>query len=326
MMNFFFLLTLALVSGFSIKAFEPKQLLKDPRSFIAAIANADPEVVQQLIDYANQLINEGEECRTNAIDAHNAADAHAADSLAELEAATAAHTKTEDYKAERESILADKTNLEAESKVAMDDALAVQVESQEKFDEAQETMTTELARIAKEDADLKNVKVLLEDLMPALIQNSYGRNLLSEEEIDPTSLQNVIDLVASLLKQGELDAAAFTKARDDAQDVLTAAIEDHNNKKAEHTHAVGAKQVATDILAVATHDESVAKADVAAALTKKNDADDAAAAAEAHRVSEEARIDAERADFEKVIELLGTLGDKEGGAEEAAEAAEAAEE
>merc|ERR1712228_1029318 len=202
------------------------------------------------------------------------------------------------------------------------DAWAVQVESQEKFDEAQATMTTELARIAKEDADLKNVKVLLEDLMPALIQNSYGRNLLSEEEIDPTSLQNVIDLVASLLKQGELDAAAFTKARDDAQDVLTAAINDHNDKKAQHTHAVGAKQVATDLLNTATHEEAVARDVEAAALSMKNDKDEAAAAAEAHREAEETRIDDERADFEKVIELLGTLGDKEGGAEEAAEAAE----
>jgi hypothetical protein len=55
---------------------------------------------------------------------------------------------------------------------------------------------------------------------------------------------------------------------------------------------------------------------------KKNNADEAAAAAEAHRDSEEARIDRERADFEKVVELLGTLGDKEGGEEEAAEAAE----
>merc|ERR1712038_598008 len=150
----------------------------------------------------------------------------------------------------------------------------------------------------------------------------YGRNLLSEEEIDPTSLQNVIDLVASLLKQGELDAAAFTKARDDAQDVLTAAIEDHNNKKAQHTHDVGAKQVATDLLGVATHEEAVARDVEAAALTKKNDADTAAAAAEAHREAEETRIDAEAADFEKVIELLGTLGDKEGGEEEAAAAAE----
>merc|ERR1712080_132382 len=107
-----------------------------------------------------------------------------------------------------------------------------------------------------------------------------------------------------------------------AQDVLNAAIEDHVNKKAEHTHAVGAKQVATDLLGVATHEEAAARDVEAAALTKKNDADAAAAAAEAHRDAEEARIDAEAADFNKVIELLGTLGDKEGGEEEAAEAAE----
>jgi hypothetical protein len=320
-MNFFFLLTLALVSGFSIKAFEPKQLLKDPRSFIAAIANASPEIVQQLSDYAQQLIDEGETCRNNAISARDAANVAAADAAAELTAATAAQVKALAHKTDRQNILSDKTTLEAETRVAMDDAWTVQVESQQKFDEAQATMNTELARIAKEDADLKNVKVLLEELMPALIQQSFGRNLLSEENVDPTALQNVIDLVASLLQQGELDAAAFTKARDDAQDVLTAAINDHDAKKAEHTHALGAKQVATDLLADATHEEAVAKDVEAAALSKKNDADEFATAAEAHRDSEEARIDNERADFEKVIELLGTLGDK-GGEEEAAEAAE----
>jgi hypothetical protein len=321
-MNFFFLLTLALVSGFSIKAFEPKQLLKDPRSFIAAIANASPEIVQQLSDYAQELIDEGENCRNTAISARDAANVAAADAAAELTAATAAQEKALAHKTDRQNILSDKTTLEAETRVAMDDAWTVQVESQEKFDEAQATMTTELARIAKEDADLKNVKVLLEDLMPALIQQSFSRNLLSEENVDPTALQNVIDLVASLLKQGELDAAAFTKARDDAQDVLTAAINDHNAKKAEHTHALGAKEVAIDLLAKATKKEAVASKVEAAATTKKQDKDDAAAAAEAHRDAEETRVDSERADFEKVIELLATLGDKEGGAEEAAEAAE----
>lgn len=326
-MNYFFFLTVAIVSAFSIRSYQPKHLLKDPRALVAAISKADPEVVTKLIAFAEELIEDGEAARTLAIDNRDAADAAAATAGDELTSATSVMDAALVKKEDAQTKLAEKTELESSTRSLMDAALAVQVDKQQKFDEAQATMETELKRIESEDGDLKNVKSLLEDLMPALIQSS--RSLLSvsmsEESVDPAALQNVIDLVADLLKQGEADAAHFTELRDTAQSELTAAIADHDEKEDAHTHALGAKSVAKDHLAQYTEEHNLAVAAHGKATDKKDKADAHAVASEATRVSEEARIDGERADFEKVIALLETLGDKEGGAEEAAAAAEPAE-
>merc|ERR1712110_625994 len=131
-------------------------------------------------------------------------------------AATSVMGKALGKKEEAQGILAEKTEAESSTRSLMDAALAVQKAAQQKFDEAQETMETELKRIELEDGDLKNVKSLLQDLMPALIQGS--RALLSDESVDPAALRNVIDLVSDLLAQGEADAAHFTQLRDTAQE------------------------------------------------------------------------------------------------------------
>jgi len=311
------------VSAFSIRSYQPKHLLKDPRALVAAIANADPEVVQQLIGFAEELIADGETARTLAIDNRNAANAAAAKAADELDAATSVMDKALGKKEDAQGVLAEKTELESSTRSLMDAALTVQKAAQQKFDEAQETMETELKRIESEDGDLKNVKSLLEDLMPALIQGSVNnRALLSDESVDPAALQGVIDLVTDLLAEGEKEAAHFTALRDTAQEELTAAIADHDQKENDHTHALGAKSVATDHLNEFTEEHNIAVAAHDKAVTKKDDADANAVSKEEIRASEETRIDNERADFERVIELLDTLGEKEGGAEEAAAAAE----
>jgi len=323
-MNYFFFLTVAIVSAFSIRSYQPKHLLKDPRALVAAIANADPLVVQELVGFAQQLIADGEIARKTAIDNRNEANAAAAKAQDELDAATSVMDSALAKKTEAQGILAEKTEAESSTRSLMDAALAVQKAAQQKFDEAQDTMETELKRIESEDGDLKNVKTLLQDLMPALIQGSVkSRALLSaeDESVDPAALQGVIDLVTDLLAEGEKEAAHFTALRDTAQNELTAAIADHDQKQTDHTHALGAKSVATDHLNEFTEEHNIAVAAHDKAVAKKEDADFNAMSKEDIRFSEEARIDNERADFEKVIQLLGTLGEKEGGAEEAAAAA-----
>merc|ERR1712141_878792 len=192
-----------------------------------------------------ELIADGETARTLAIDNRNAANAAAAKAADELDAATSVMDKALGKKEDAQGVLAEKTELESSTRSLMDAALTVQKAAQQKFDEAQETMETELKRIESEDGDLKNVKSLLEDLMPALIQGSVkSRALLSDESVDPAALQGVIDLVTDLLAEGEKEAAHFTALRDTAQEELTAAIADHDQKQNDHTHALGAKSVA----------------------------------------------------------------------------------
>merc|ERR1711994_174090 len=256
----------------------------------------------ELVGFAQQLMGDGEIARKTAIDNRNEANAAAAKAQDELDAATSVMDSALAKKTEAQGILAEKTEAESSTRSLMDAALAVQKAAQQKFDEAQDTMETELKRIESEDGDLKNVKTLLQDLMPALIQGSVkSRALLSAED--------------------EKEAAHFTALRDTAQNELTAAIADHDQKQTDHTHALGAKSVATDHLNEFTEEHNIAVAAHDKAVAKKEDADFNAMSKEDIRFSEEARIDNERADFEKVIQLLGTLGEKEGGAEEAAAAA-----
>jgi len=308
-MNLFLFFTLATVSSFSIRSFDALQILKDPRIFVSSIANADPDVVAQLVSYARDLIAEGEDVRNSVIQARNNADAAAAQAAAELEEAISSLNEANEDRDHATANFEAKTAQEATDRVIMDAAYVHFLDSSEIFENAQQTMTTELARIAQEDTDLKSVQVLLSDLLPSLIQKSLGRKLLSQDElsVDPAALQKVIDLVVALIEQGQVDAAAFTKSRDDAQDVLTAAIDDHNTKKNIHTHSLGAKEVARVLLDAATAKAKNAFDAKTAADSNKTSKDQLAADAEAHRDAEEKRIDTEKADFEKIIELLSEL-------------------
>lgn len=295
----------------SCLSLEP-QLFIDSESFVTSIADADPVVVNDLLAYARELINDGEEIRAGVIKARDDANLVAAQAASDLTAATGHLEQSLLIKQQAQETLDTKTTKLSESTTAMNEAAAHEVESQGKFDEAQRTMDTELARIATEDADLKYVQTLLEDLQPGLIQKSLGRMLLSLDEasVDPVALQNVINLVIQLIAQGELDKAAFTKARDDAQGVLSAAIEDHDNKKKVHTHFVGAVEIAGDILEEKTDIAVKASNAQTVAQATKTAKDSNAADAEAHRFSEENRIDAEKADFERVISLLESLSEE----------------
>merc|ERR1712110_8365 len=66
------------------------------------------------------------------------------------------------------------------------------------------------------------------------------------------------------------EAAHFTALRDTAQEELTAAIADHDQKETDHTHALGAKSVATDHLNEFTEEHNIAVAAHGKAVTKKD--------------------------------------------------------
>lgn len=273
------------------------------------MAGADKNTIAKLIKYANDLITEGEDVRATVkkakVDADKAA-AAAAKVVAEaenfLEFARNEEQEARDY-------LALTTAKEAETREIMDDAEAHKIDSQAKFDKAQATMDTELTRIAVEDADLKEVQDLLQELMPVFIEKSLGRSLLSEvdAEVDPKALQQIINLVADLIAAGEQDANDFIAARDHARDVLTAAIAAYKKAFSTHTHWFGAKSVATDVLTEKTAQTAKAMQDLHDAEADKASKDVAAADAETERVAEEKRIDEERKLFEKVIALLEEL-------------------
>lgn len=297
------------VSSFRTESGITARFFSNPTVFVNSMAGADQKTIKKLIAYANTLIDDGEDVRATVIQARD--DAVAADNAAIKALGKAAafleFAKTEEQTAR--DVLATNTAKEASTRQDMDDAEDHRKDSQAKFDHAQQTMDIELARIANEDADLKEVKGLLEELMPVFIEKSLGRALLSEvdAEIDPKSLQKIIDLVVKLIAAGQQDARDFTKARDDARAVLDAAIADHKKKVSIHTHWLGAKSVAEDVLTEKIAQTKKATQDKADRTADQQSTAANAVDAEEHRVAEEQRIDEEKELFHKVIELLEKL-------------------
>jgi len=292
----------------AVSAFNSNILL-NPREFVASVQNADPKIVNQLITYAKQLIDEGEAVRAKVIEDDENAAAAAALSAEKLVAATKNLKDKRDIQTEKTNWLAAKQTELNEATEQWEAAIAHMKDSQAKFDQADETMKTELARIAQEDEDLKEVRGLLNTLMPEFIERSLGRNLLTtvDATIDPKGVQAVIDLVNDLLIAGQKEAEEFTRLRNEAKAVLDAAIVDHDNKEAIHTHAVGAESVAQQMLREANDEVAKAEAEETAAEQDKARKDKAAAEAKKHREDEEKRINGEKADFEEIIELLQKL-------------------
>merc|ERR1712087_1059285 len=276
---------------------------------VASVQNADPAIVNQLIDYAKALIADGETVRSQVIKADDDAAAAAAVSASNLEAASNHLADMQEIQQEKTDWLAAKTSELKEATEIWEAAIAHMKDSQAKFDQADETMITELARIAEEDQDLKEVRTLLTTLMPEFIERSLGRALLTtvDETIDPHSVQAVIDLVDDLLAAGQTEAKEYTRLRNEAKAVLDAAIIDHNNKETIHTHAVGASTNTKDVAGDTPYDVAMRNGHSSVAKQDKVRKDDAAAEAESHRESEEKRINAEKADFEQIIDLLGNL-------------------
>lgn len=297
------------VSSFRTESGITARFFSNPTAFVNSMAGADKKTVEKLISYANNLIAEGEDVRAEVIAARDDADAKNKAAITALGKANAFLTLAKEQEQTARDTLAFNTAKEASTRQEMDDAETHRKESQAKFNHAQATMDTELARIASEDADLKEVKELLEELMPVFIEKSLGRALLSEvdAEIDPKALQKIIDLVVKLIAAGEQDARDFTKARDDARHVLDLAIEDHENKIKVHTHWLGAKSVAEDVLADKIAQRTKANDDQIKATAHQKSMEQNAADAEQHRVAEEKRIDEEKALFHKVIALLEEL-------------------
>lgn len=285
------------------------RFFSNPTAFVNSLATADQDTINKLIQYANELIVEGEGIRKDVIQARDEANKVAAAAGVKLNAANAFLTKAENEEQAARDDLRHKTTIEANAFKAMNAAEAHMKDSQQKLNRAQRTMDRELARIAEEHEDLEEVKELLDELMPVFIEKSLGRALLSEanSEIDPKSVQQVIQLVNQLMIAGQEEAKGYTKARDDAQDVLDAATQDYNNKYDFHTHALGAKSVAEEVLEQKVNQAKNALEARNDAQNNKNIKDGLAADAEAHRVAEEKRINEEKEMFEKVIQLLQKL-------------------
>lgn len=296
------------VASFGIGIDSP-DFFSNPTAFVNSMATADKDTINKLIDFANGLIAEGENVRAQVIKAKNDADAALAEATAALEKAEKYLDKREAIQAEAEKHLDYTTEVEAASLKKKHDAWDVKENKLALYNTAQETMEREHARIAQEEIELNEVSQLLQELMPVLIQSSLGRSLLTDvnAEINPDSLQKVIDLVVDLIKAGKVEANGYTKLRDEAKAAFEKADSEYNAATKQHTHDLGAKSLATDAKNAAVAETKRATGIRDAAANDRVNKLQTAKDAESHRAVEEARINKEKATFEEVIQLLQKL-------------------
>lgn len=145
-------------------------------------------------------------------------------------------------------------------------------------------------------------------LLPKNISSLNATSLISSlADAAPDKVVEVRDLVDDLIAAGEVDRAAATTSRDDAQGVKDAAEVALQAATAQHTETAG-------LLVDAEQEENRLTGEEASALAAKEDADgvktaasDALTAAEGHLATETTRLNEEKATLERVLELLDVL-------------------
>jgi len=287
-------------------------MFRDPRAFVASFQNADPEVINKVIEMVNGLIDVGLAEKQKAIDDHAAAVIVAADALNALDAAEVdlvfklgeLHIAKDDA-AEGEIT----NNLKADEEA---DALSALNAANTALSKKQTFLASEILRIDGEKAVLEKVVTILEGLQ----EQGTGRRLLSIPpavlatlakqglEVDPDALNAVLDSVNNLINEGE---ALRNAATDDVSD----ATEFQASKDSEYQVAIAAHAASKGVLDDLLDDVAMYQDEVNAAqdvhdqaTATKIAADESEASLNEFRESEVERVDSETADFKEVIRLL----------------------
>jgi len=295
----FFSALLAIASALPLS-----HLIKDPKTLMATLANADPGAVAQLNEYVDTLIKEGEADEAmytkNRDDAQALFDARTAD----LEAADAALKTAKEIHEEKTAKEAAAASDELAKRAIRQAKLDILNEKISILDQAKETNTNEQARLDREKKLFNEIKGLLTKVRANV---EVGRHLLNAADADPAQVDAAMGLLDDLIAEGEVERQALIDAEAAAQTAFEVADGIHNEAVAVHTLAEGALE-----------DAKLEWADAKAVLDLRTDEHHAATDAKqaaldnlnAHQDKldlESARIASEKLDLEMIRDLLARL-------------------
>jgi hypothetical protein len=295
----FFSALLAIASALPLS-----HLIKDPKTLMATLANADPGAVDQLQEYVDTLIKEGE--ADEAMYTQNRDDAQAAfdGRTADLEAADAALKAAKQVHEEKTAKEAAAAADELSKRSIRKSKRGILNEKTSFLDEAKETNINEQARLDREKALFNEIKGLLTRVRANV---EVGRHLLSEADADPAQVDAALGLLNDLIAEGEVERQALIDAEAAAQTAFEVAKGIHAEAVAVHTLAEGALEDAKlewrdakAVLDLRTQEHRDATAAKQAALDNLN----------AHQDKldqESARIASEKLDLEMIRDLLARL-------------------
>jgi len=290
---FFTLLTLAVFSTASLPL---EKLLQNPKLFAAAFANADPDVIQKMIDLVDQLLEEGQADKASAIKDHGERQNEQAAALSSF---TEASKAFEEVAAKLVTATSDRDTLAVEEKdhsALLDAAVTVLNSANTKEENTKSHMDSTISRVENEGRALSEV---IENLNSV---KSNGRRLLNEA--DPAAVDKVVVEIKKLIEAGKNEVADATAAWNDATEEQTEAIKVEAAARKQHEKTVGELGTANAIVDRLTGEK-------AAKLDAKNRANkiliDANAALESalQWMNQEVnRVDSEKATLDEVKDLL----------------------
>jgi len=224
----------------------PAAVLKQSAAFLATFADADPNVIGQMINLVKDLEAEGVKDKNDAI----ANTKNKLDTLNEkkkdleakqfaLQEATNKQTAT---KATQDRAAGDEKNKRGLLQIATKNLAA----SKTTADNKEKSLNEITARVQVEKKAFKKIVELLDSvIVPESFLSVIGRNLLASDEANPDAVKAVKIKVAALDTAADAEVADATKAHNSAQLVLKTDQKIWEKANAEHVSASGALTAAT---------------------------------------------------------------------------------
>jgi len=282
----------------------------------SSLNKIDEDTINDMIATVTKLIEDGETERATVQAARDAAeDDYNAKEQARLDAASA-HANATTLLAQGQSDLSDQRVAQNAAQETYDASLLAL--NNAKVDEAAalEEKNLQSARIDREKATLNEVRQLIADISAeagkALAEMNKGRNLLAVDykalaSADPSSIDEVIELIDELLSAGETERATYVDAWADANQILVNAQAAHDADEHILKIAIGVvdRQVMTNDELAADVDSKLAEVNTASLI--RNEAFNELGRQDQHLFAESTRLDSERQTCEEIIDLLQDL-------------------
>lgn len=295
-------------------------IFKDPKAFVSSLNKIDEDTINSMISTVKQLIADGETERAGIQAARDNAFADYTTKEDSRLAAAAAHGAAVALLDSGEADLAEKITDRDAADVTQ--KASKEVLNNATVDEAAALAEKDLqgARIDREAATLNEVRQLIADISAeagkALAEINKGRNLLAVDykalaSADPTSIDEVIDLIDELLSAGETERATYVDAWAAANQALVTAQADFDADYNDFEIHVGKvdRQIIENAKFSADVDTKLKEVNTATAI--RNSAFDELGRQDQHLADETIRLDSEKTTCEEIIDLLEDLLGKE---------------
>jgi len=237
----------------------PVDLFRESAAFLASMSEADPEVVNKMIELIEDIKVENQQDKDDSEKA-------AVDSKAVADAKTEAHTeRTAQFNAAHKAFVTatgkknQLTTLEATQRAVLEGAIEARDDAQSSADKKEASLKKISARVASEKKAFAEVLQLLEEVIVPENLVTLKRSLLNFDAANPDAVKAVQDQVKALVVAADKEVEVATDLHDKAQATLNGALAAYKSALDTHTETSGQLVEATKEVAETKHAKDNAK-------------------------------------------------------------------